>query len=189
MPSRATRHGEMVGGLELARGYVLVSTAGQAPQLGASALYLDHMRPQRRISVRFAADHVGVRLLAACAALILVSGCGAGRETVVSGVTVLISPRAEASADAALTGRLTVVGGCLGVGDAVVLWPYGTKVVDEDPLAVKVPGSGVVGVGEKVDLGGGVVALSGRRAEPGRYRLGGLTVPARCAKYDLFEAG
>lgn len=146
------------------------------------------MRPQRRISCRFAADHAAVRLFAACAALILVAACGAGRRTEVNGVTVLVSPRAAAGGDAALTGRVTVVGGCLGVGDAVILWPYGTSVVHEDPLAVKVPGSGIVGVGDKVDLGGGVVDHPGNTVAPTPYHLGGVAVPAACAMYEIFEA-
>ncbi|MET0448772.1 MAG: hypothetical protein ABW004_10210 [Aeromicrobium sp.] len=59
-----------------------------------------------------------------------------------------------------LTGRLTDVGGCLGVdgtegdGEAlVVVWPHGTTIKTPDPLRVTVDGT-VHELGDSVSLGG-----------------------------------
>jgi hypothetical protein len=93
--------------------------------------------------------------------------------------------------DALGAGRLSVVGGCLGLGDVVVVWPHGTDVVDEDPLVVEVPEVGRVGLGDRVEVGGGFVVEHSDRdeaPEPGALEVGGVTVPSSCARRDVFLA-
>lgn len=122
-------------------------------------------------------------------ALPLVAGCG-GQVVTAGDVTVLVSARTGAGMDALGSGPLTVVGGCLGLGDFVVVWPPGTDVVDEDPLVVDVPEVGRVGLGDRVVVGGGFVVEHepGTARDAGSEEVGGVTVPASCARHDVFLA-
>ncbi|HEX4976380.1 MAG TPA: hypothetical protein VFV40_00815 [Nocardioides sp.] len=122
-------------------------------------------------------------------ALVLVAGCG-GRVVSAGDVTVLVSARTGAGMDALGSGRLSVVGGCLGLGDVVVVWPHGTDVVGEEPLRVEVPGVGSVGLGDQVEVGGGFVVEHepGTPRDAGPVEVGGVSVPASCAKHDVFLA-
>lgn len=123
-------------------------------------------------------------------ALALTAGCG-GRVVTAGDVTVLVSARTGAGMDALGAGRLSVVGGCLGLGGFVVVWPAGTEVVEEDPLLVEVPDVGRVGLGDRVQVGGGFVVEhsdSDEAGEPGPLEVGGVTVPASCARRDVFLA-
>jgi hypothetical protein len=58
--------------------------------------------------------------------------------------------------DAIVSGPLTRVGDCAGIGDAVAAWPLGTKVVSESPLTLRIPGLGAVSAGESLKGAGGV---------------------------------
>jgi hypothetical protein len=123
-------------------------------------------------------------------ALVLVAGCG-GRVVTAGDVTVLVSARTGAGMEALGAGPLSVAGGCLGMGDFVVVWPAGTEVVEEDPLLLEVPGVGRVGLGDPVQVGGGFVVEHSDRdeaREPGPLEVGGVTVPASCARRDVFLA-
>ena len=123
-------------------------------------------------------------------ALTLTSGCG-GRVVTAGEVTVLVSARTAAGMDALGAGPLSVVGGCLGLGDFVVVWPAGTEVVEDKPLVVEVPDVGRVGLGDRVQVGGGFVVEHSDRegaGEPGPLEVGGVTVPASCARQDVFLA-
>ncbi|MFW6772931.1 hypothetical protein ACOACO_01510 [Nocardioides sp. CPCC 205120] len=91
------------------------------------------------------------------------------------GTTVVVGARVFGGSDALASGPLTVVGGCLGIGHQVVVWPHGTEVVGTDPLVVDVPGVGELSLGDDVAVGGGTV--HGYRA-----------VPRRCAASPLFRA-
>ena len=87
--------------------------------------------------------------------------------------------------DALLEGTLAVVDGCLGITDAdhhdtVVVWPYGTEVVSDDPATIDIPGIGTVAVGEGVSVGGGVDRDDGS--------VGGATVPAYCDEGEVWLA-
>jgi hypothetical protein len=121
--------------------------------------------------------------------LALVAGCG-GRVVTAGDVTLLVSARTGAGMDALGSGPLSVVGGCLGLGDFVVVWPAGTDVVDDDPLLVEVPEAGRVGRGDPVEVAGGFVIehepRAKRDADP--VEVGGVTVPASCARHDVFLA-
>lgn len=131
-----------------------------------------------------------LRAAVVSAVLLLAAGCG-GRVLTAGDVTVLVSARTGAGMEALGAGPLSVVGGCLGLGDYVVVWPPGTEVVDEDPLVVDLPEVGRVGLGDRVEVGGGFVVEHSDRGEArdaGRPEIGGVTVPAACARHDVFLA-
>lgn len=122
-------------------------------------------------------------------ALPLVAGCG-GQVVTAGDVTVLVSARTGAGMDALGSGPLAVVGGCLGLGDFVVVWPPGTDVVEDDPLVVEVPEVGRVGLGDRVEVAGGFVVEHepGTPRDAGPVEVGGVTVPAPCARHAVFLA-
>lgn len=127
---------------------------------------------------------------AAAGALAVLAGCG-GQVDTAGDVTVLVSARTGAGMDALGSGPLSVVGGCLGLGGFVVVWPPGTDVVDEDPLRLEVPDLGTVGLGDPVRVAGGFVvqhAEGDEVREPGPVEVGGVTVPEPCAAHDVFLA-
>lgn len=102
---------------------------------------------------------------------------------------MLVSEFPSGGMDAQGGGRLEVLGGCLGAGGSVIVWPHGTRVMDEDPLTIEVPDNGTFGPGDEAQLGGGwVPEHSSDNVEPGPYEIGGVTVPAECAEHDIFPA-
>jgi hypothetical protein len=108
---------------------------------------------------------------------------------VAADVSVLVSERATSGMDALGGGRLEVVGGCLGAAGSVIVWPYGTKVVNEDPLTVEIPDYGTFTLGEEVRVGGGYVLEHSRgdRAADS-FEVAGVTVPTSCSEHDVFLA-
>lgn len=128
---------------------------------------------------------------APCAAAVLLAAlltsC-AGRAIETDEATVLVGERSGGGDDALWSGPLEVVGGCLGVRGAVVVFPHGTEVIDEDPLRVDIPGDPEAALGDNVSLGGGFVIehSEGERAASGPIRAGGVEIPAACAAYDVF---
>lgn len=121
-------------------------------------------------------------------ALIPLSGCG-GQVISSDGVTVLVSERTDAGMSALGGGNLEVVGGCLGASGSVIVWPHGTEVVQDEPLTIDIPEYGTFALGDEVQVGGGyVLEHSSDDVAPGDYRVGGVTVPAECAKHDIFLA-
>ena len=134
---------------------------------------------------------VGTSSVVAAMCLAL-GGCGSGRGEVVQaeGLAILVGEKSGDAADALLSGTLADVSGCLGVDDTVVVWPHGTKVVEEHPLTVAVPGLGRVGLGDQVKLGGGV-ALD-QYPSPhtaGDVDIAGVTVPAACTTHNVWVGG
>ena len=130
-----------------------------------------------------------VRALAASSAVPLLAACGAGEVIPAGDVTVLVSERTGGGMDALGGGRLEVVGGCLGAGGYVIVWPHGTEVVDDHPLTIEVPGHGTYDLGDEVEVGGGfVLEHSSRDRELGPFDVAGVTVPAGCAAHDVFLA-
>ena len=102
---------------------------------------------------------------------------------------MLVSERTGDAMDAQGGGRLEIVGGCLGANGVVIVWPHGTEVVGDDPLTVDIPDYGTFTVGDEVLVGGGfVVEHSSDDIEAGPYEVAGVTVPAACAKHDIFLA-
>jgi hypothetical protein len=123
--------------------------------------------------------------LLCCAVL---TGCS-GKAIDVHGVTVLVSGRASSGMDAALTANLEVVGSCVGAGGVVVVWPFGTRVVDDDPLTIEIPDNGTFALGQEVSVGGGfVLEHSSSAREPGPLEVSDVTVPTECADHDVFLA-
>jgi hypothetical protein len=102
---------------------------------------------------------------------------------------VLVSEPTDAWMEALGGGRLEVVGGCLGVSGSVIVWPPGTEVVKDKPLTIDIPDYGTFALGDQVQVAGGfVLEHSSRHVDPGPYRAGGVTVPAKCAEHDIFVA-
>jgi hypothetical protein len=134
--------------------------------------------------------YVVTRLLALTVAALPLGACGRGGQEISAGdVTVFVSEDLGSGMDALGGGRLEIVGGCLGAGGSVVVWPHGTDVVDEDPVTIEIPGYGTFGLGDEVRLGGGyVLEHSSNDVEPGPYDVAGVTVPAACAEHDIFLA-
>lgn len=129
-----------------------------------------------------------IGLMALGGLVLPLAGCG-GQAISAGGVTVLVSERADAGMDALGGGKLEVVGGCLGAGGSVIVWPHGTEVIQDDPLTIDIPDYGTFALGDEVQVGGGfVVEHSSDNVEPGDYAVGGVTVPAECAKHDIFLA-
>jgi hypothetical protein len=130
---------------------------------------------------------VGVALVA-----LALAACGGGAETLeaADGTQVFVGRSESSGADALLEGPLAVLDGCLGAGEQVVVWPNGTKVVDDDPLTVTVPGNrGELRVGDQVRVGGGVAvepSSSGSASDP--LEVAGVTVPATCAGHGVWMA-
>jgi len=118
------------------------------------------------------------------------SVCGGQGEVVQSGeVSVLVSERADGGMAAQGGGTLEVVGGCLGAGGSVIVWPHGTQVVQDQPLAIRIPGLGTYTLGDEVLVAGGyVLEHSSRNVEAGDFLAGGVSVPAECAEHDVFLA-
>ena len=93
-----------------------------------------------------------------CAISLTMSSCGADGAIIRSGdAFVLVGAEGDGDGDnragVGFGGTVALVGNCLGINDATVVWPYGTKVIDEDPLTVEVPGLGQVGVGGQLSGG------------------------------------
>ena len=88
------------------------------------------------------------------------------------GKHVLVAPPANGGEDAAISGVVTLIGGCLGIGSSVAIWPHGTTIVSDDPLTIRVPDLGQVKLGDEVDGGGGT-------HEPGDAP-NGVTIPDTC---------
>ncbi len=104
-----------------------------------------------------------------------------GGEVLRSGAAYVLTGAAGAGDNIAgigIGGTVRMVGDCLGIGDAVVIWPYGTKVVADSPLAIEVPDLGRLGVGDVVE-GGGEDLGADQLPE-------GFDVPSRCRSENFF---
>jgi hypothetical protein len=135
--------------------------------------------------VRNLANAVGLFTLGG---MVLLSACG-GQTISAGNVTVLVSERADAGMDALGGGNLEVVGGCLGASGSVIVWPHGTEVVQEATLTIDIPGYGTFAIGDEVQVAGGyVLEHPSDNVEAGDYQVGGVIVPAECAKHDIFLA-
>lgn len=85
--------------------------------------------------------------------------------------------------------RLEVVGGYLGAGGTVIVWPHGTKAVTENPLTIEIPDNGIFTLGEEVRVGGGyVLEHSPGESAADPFDVAGVTVPSSCSYHDVFLA-
>ncbi|MBT9254300.1 hypothetical protein KMZ32_01155 [Phycicoccus sp. MAQZ13P-2] len=132
-------------------------------------------------------DRLVPALAAVCAGSLLV-GCASdsGQVLDADGVTVLVAERTDSGDDALLSGRLTDVGGCLGVDETVVVWPAGTSVTTDGPATVHVPGRPSAALGDPMEVGGGVALEPGE--ERTDHRVAGVVVPAACAAQGVWVA-
>lgn len=56
-------------------------------------------------------------------------------------------------------------------------------------MTIDIPDQGSAALGDKVHVAGGYVSgCSSDNLEPGGYPVGGVSVPAECAKHDIFLA-
>ncbi len=78
---------------------------------------------------------------------------------------------------AELSGELVLDDGCLRVHDNLILWPYGYTVEMEgdDIWVVNEHGEGVVKVGDRVQMGGGVISAEFAEEKIGRSLPEGCT--------------
>ncbi len=90
--------------------------------------------------------------------LLVLTSCGGAGDVAPGevlrghGGTVLVNaePDGGAMAGVGYGGRVTLVGECLGIDDATVIWPHGTELVSDEPFVVEVPGMGQVTIGDRV---------------------------------------
>jgi len=133
--------------------------------------------------------HRGIVLAAVLGCVLTVSGCGDAKVLHAGGVSVLVAAPSGDSMAAEFRGELAVVGDCAGAGDAVVIWPHGTKVVRADPLTLDIPGVGHVTVGERFEMGGGFVYESSDATESAPAVFGDkVAIPEGCRGRDLWVA-
>ena len=93
---------------------------------------------------------------ALAAVLLTASACGGGAHDLTAGkYHVLVSAPADGGEDMGISGKVQLVGTCLGIGNNIAFWPHGTKIVSEDPLTVDVPGEGELTIGDTVEGAGG----------------------------------
>ncbi|MFN8195566.1 MAG: hypothetical protein U0R80_14945 [Nocardioidaceae bacterium] len=117
----------------------------------------------------------------------LLSACARDGTTLRAGdVYVLVGAEGDGDnmAGVGFGGEVSMAGTCLGItldGTTwTVVWPYGTKVVDRDPLTIDVPGQGRLSVGTA--LGGGGLQLDVSRLPEGVDRI-----PAGCPTSFIFS--
>ena len=117
--------------------------------------------------------------------LVVMAGCASGAKVIEVGdeVKLLVAPRADSGDDALLKGELTVLGGCVGVADTVVIWPHGTTALDGQELRITVPDLGTFALGDEVAIGGGMA-----QEPPARrgVEVAGVSVPAACAEHLIW---
>ena len=85
------------------------------------------------------------------------SGCTTDHGVLRSGDSIVlvgeIGP-GDSVAGVGLGGTLAMVGDCVGIDEATVIWPYGTEIASNEPLTIDVPGLGRVALGDQVDGSG-----------------------------------
>jgi hypothetical protein len=112
----------------------------------------------------------------------LTFGCGADGEVLEGGDSLVLvggDPNAD-MAGVGFGGTVTMVGRCLGVDNWTVIWPKGTTVVSTSPLSIRVPGQGLIRVGDR--LGGGAVNVSDKNLPDGID-----AVPQGCPAEEMVE--
>lgn len=68
---------------------------------------------------------------------------------------VLVAAPADGGNDASIAGAVTIVDGCLGIGDNVAVWPSGTRVTEPEGPVIDVPNLGSITIGDHVEGAGG----------------------------------
>ena len=107
-----------------------------------------------------AVRRVGTVLLTVVAAVSLASCRDSANFLLADGTYVLLAQPGDSGDGAKIGGTVTVIGSCLGIDDAVAVWPSGTTVVGTEPLVIKVPDVGEISVGDLVEGAGGTMSSS-----------------------------
>ena len=102
---------------------------------------------------------------------------------------VLVSDPTGASMSALTSGQLEVLGGCLGAGGSVIVWPPGTKVVKTGPLTISIPSNGTFSIGDEVSVGGGYIHEPPNDPVTDEVKAGSVEVPDACKAHPVFLAG
>jgi hypothetical protein len=97
----------------------------------------------------------GTVLLTAVAAVSLASCRDPANFVMADGTYVLLAQPGDGGDAAQISGTVTLIGSCLGIDDAIAIWPAETTIVDADPFTIQVPDVGEVSVGDTVDGAGG----------------------------------
>src|SRR3954452_361212 len=90
---------------------------------------------------------MSMRVLAvALGTVCVLAGCGGGQGDVLRSEdsTVLVGAKVDGDSLAGIgySGTVAMVGQCLGLNEATVIWPHGTQIASDDPLTIDVPGLG-----------------------------------------------
>ena len=112
------------------------------------------MGRSRRIRVG-AIALLGVTLLAACGDGDGPEGGGGPAVIETRDAAVLVAAPADGGSDAAIAGAVSIVDGCLGIGDNVAVWPSGTQVIEPEGPVIDVPNLGTITIGDNVEGAGG----------------------------------
>ncbi|WP_133059005.1 MULTISPECIES: hypothetical protein [unclassified Nocardioides] len=107
------------------------------------------------MSAMFAPRRVGAVLLTAALLVGLTSCRDSANFVMADGTYVLLAQPGDEGDEAQVQGTVTVIGSCLGIDDAIAIWPAETTIVDTDPFTIQVPDVGEVSVGDQVDGAGG----------------------------------
>ncbi|GAA4118844.1 hypothetical protein GCM10022415_18260 [Knoellia locipacati] len=113
-----------------------------------------------------------------------IAGCTSGQRVEADGLIVLIAEPANSGDAALLSGKLTDVGGCVGIENYAVVWPHGTRVSGEGALSLTVPGQPKVALGDQVHVGGGVLFEAEERRAV--YSIAGVSIPASCVSAGVW---
>jgi hypothetical protein len=132
------------------------------------------------VMVRMSRAHVALVVLIPIVTLGACSESESAKVIDTADVAVLVAAPARGGDDAAIGGEVTVVDGCLGIDDAVAVWPFGTEVTDRNGPLIDVPGLGKVRVGDHVTGAGGYLSATSE----GREGLA-PTVPDTCKDRSL----
>lgn len=118
-------------------------------------------------------------VLGACLLVGALASCN-GTALEGDGGTVLIgTDDGDNMAGVGLGGEVALVGDCLGLDEALIIWPPWTEVTAAEPLTISVPGLGAVKVGDRIEGGGQEYDIS--------HPPDGLKIPAGCPSDLLFS--
>jgi hypothetical protein len=131
----------------------------------AARLDVDRQAPGRSLGRRsdkgatmagmFAQGRVGAALLTVVVAVCATSCRDSANFVMTDGTYVLLAQPGDGGDAAEISGTVTLIGSCLGIDDAIAIWPAETTIVDADPFTIEVPDVGEVSVGDTVDGAGG----------------------------------
>ncbi len=125
----------------------------------------------------------GVLLALAATAYPLVSQRQPEVVTSESGLKVLVAGDSNGGMDARISGRLSNVGGCLGIETGnrqyLAVWPSGTTPLSGTSVRVRFPDDSVAAVGDSVDGSGGFI-------ERKPYPKSVPAIPSSCAVDTFF---